>query len=289
MDFIDKTGPAVRQELTICETTKRIRVRYSAPVANCTRRLLVLPPPRRGTQSILIEHWDCWPKPDNKSESQDEFGNRVIEVRHALIQKEFVFDLALRSERENSTACADENIPLTGLGAFVLPSALCDLAAGVDLIAREEFDKGQILKDDKSATAALGLATRICDFCYSALRYKPGTTGTGTTASQVLTRGEGVCQDYAHLMIALCRACAIPARYVSGYNPAEGGMHAWVEALCGDTWHAFDPTHARVTRPDCVFVATGRDFRDVSPVSGKYNGQAKAKLDVHCRTRVVEN
>ena len=91
------------------------------------------------------------------------------------------------------------------------------------------------------------------------------------------TLGVGVCQDYAHIMIALSRACGLAARYVSGHLLGEGGTHAWVKEIIADpggsraapVW-GFDPTHRRETTLSYLFVAAGRDFADVTPTSGRF-------------------
>ena len=105
-----------------------------------------------------------------------------------------------------------------------------------------------------------------------------------TTAAQALAAGHGVCQDYAHLMLALCRLLGIPARYVSGHLVGEGGgTHAWVEVLQpvpGPAVEilAWDPTHDRPADLRYLTVAVGRDYHDVAPVSGTYCGSDPGRL-----------
>ena len=244
---------------------KKLRVSYSAPVQNCIRCLRVLP---HNTQS---ESWRCTPEPDAAREFCDDFGNRVLELRHKKIKRELLFELSIKAEPPTALirwlGSSAENLPETGLGAFVLPSALCDL--------------GEVIQ--KQAAPFKGKsAAEICDFAHHALHYDAAVSGIETTASQSLLRGAGVCQDYAHLMIALCRACALPARYVSGYMLGEGRMHAWVEVWNENAWRAFDPTHNREVK-NYIAVAIGRDFRDCNPHQGTFRGHAKAKLESGCR------
>jgi transglutaminase-like putative cysteine protease len=104
-----------------------------------------------------------------------------------------------------------------------------------------------------------------------------------------------VCQDYAHLMLALCRLLGIHARYVSGHLVGEGGTHAWVEVLQPVSRHtveilAWDPTHDRPTDLRYLTVAVGRDYRDVAPVSGTYCGRHAGWLstDRHVSVAHVE-
>ena len=98
-----------------------------------------------------------------------------------------------------------------------------------------------------------------------------------TTAAQALAVGTGVCQDQAHVMLAMCRAVGIAARYVSGHLVGQGGTHAWTEVLApGVAPVAFDPCHGRRADARYVTVAVGRDYRDVPPTSGSYCGPPAA-------------
>jgi len=121
---------------------------------------------------------------------------------------------------------------------------------------------------------------------YAHMRYQPGATHIGTTASQAFQTGEGVCQDYAHIMLSLCRQAGLPARYVSGYLPGEGQMHAWVEVLVPvgpnkvSTWVAYDPTHQKACDEQYITVAIGRDYQDIAPTSGFYKGSSENTLFV---------
>ena len=121
------------------------------------------------------------------------------------------------------------------------------------------------------------------------LRYEKGTTTVTTSALHALGQGSGVCQDFAHLTLALLRSCGIPARYASGYlHPTadaplgateRGESHAWVEAWLGD-WVPFDPTSGRDVRERHVVVGRARDYGDVSPLKGIYHGGPSEALAV---------
>lgn len=108
--------------------------------------------------------------------------------------------------------------------------------------------------------------------------YTPGATMVDTPIEDVVRDRRGVCQDMAHLMIALCRSAGVAARYVSGWlhlpgheGPAES--HAWMEAaIPGAGWREFDPTHPRPAFENHVRVAVGRDYADVAPLRGSYSG-----------------
>ncbi len=120
------------------------------------------------------------------------------------------------------------------------------------------------------------------------LRYEKGTTDVSTPAPDVLHQGSGVCQDFAHVTLALLRSAGIPCRYVSGYLHPDadaeigvartGESHAWIEAWTGD-WQAFDPTDGVVAERHVV-VGRARDYQDISPLHGIYHGGPAEALGV---------
>ena len=121
----------------------------------------------------------------------------------------------------------------------------------------------------------------------SKLDYEKGATSVQTSASEVLALGRGVCQDFAHVMIAACRAAGLPARYVSGYlyddalGDDHGASHAWVDVYDdGDGWISLDPTHGREQDESYIRVAVGRDYADVPPTRGVFKGNAEETLGV---------
>lgn len=136
---------------------------------------------------------------------------------------------------------------------------------------------------------AAAIAGRISDWIHEAFRYLPGETSIDTTAPDAFSRREGVCQDFAHVMISMCRAINLPARYVSGYlfngNGAalrgDQATHAWCEYyLPGFGWTGIDPTNRQPADERYVRVGVGRDYADVTPVKGTYRGEAEALLEV---------
>jgi transglutaminase-like putative cysteine protease len=127
--------------------------------------------------------------------------------------------------------------------------------------------------------------------------YERGYTNASTSAAEAWTRKRGVCQDFAHVTLALLRRMGIPARYVSGYlhpdtdatigETVKGQSHAWIDAWLGD-WVPFDPTNGQPVRERHVAVARARDYGDVSPLRGVYTGAAATDQDVSVEiTRVA--
>jgi transglutaminase-like putative cysteine protease len=142
--------------------------------------------------------------------------------------------------------------------------------------------KADTLKADIGRTASPNKTARAAaDWVRGQLAYEPGVTDVTTSAPEALANGRGVCQDFAHVTLAVLRGLGIPARYVSGYfhpNPdaaigenVAGQGHAWVEWWCGD-WVAWDPTHGIPAGERHVVVGRGRDYADVPPLKGIYQG-----------------
>jgi len=152
------------------------------------------------------------------------------------------------------------------------------------------------LREHEDVTA---YATNLTRYLHGRFDYRPDTTDVDTPLAEFAETGDGVCQDYAHAMLAICRSVGIPSRYVSGYvhaNPSEDqplqgseGSHAWVELfLPGNGWVGFDPTNGCLLTQAHVKIAVGRDYDDVAPVSGLRRGGGTSKLYVDVRVRKDE-
>jgi transglutaminase-like putative cysteine protease len=124
---------------------------------------------------------------------------------------------------------------------------------------------------------------------YQSFAYVPQSTAVDSPIDEALRTRQGVCQDFAHILIALVRRLQIPCRYVSGYlfhevkkdRSLEGASHAWVEALVPRLgWVAFDPTNNLVGGDRHIRVAIGRDYADVPPTRGVYKGETQSELSV---------
>ncbi len=150
----------------------------------------------------------------------------------------------------------------------------------------------EVARDLSGASSGdLDLVERVCAWTHEALTYQYGVTGVRTDAASALAGGKGVCQDYSHVVLALCRAAGLPACYVSGHLVGEGGSHAWVEVVVDD-WLAttggavavaFDPTHNRRANQGYFTVAVGRDYAHVAPTSGTFEGGGPGVLSTRKR------
>ncbi len=135
-----------------------------------------------------------------------------------------------------------------------------------------------------------GLAEKVCQTIYEEFNYEKGVTNVYSTVADVLEMRRGVCQDFAHLMITICRCLGLPSRYVSGYlyggesgEDSAGASHAWCEVFGGPEqgWVGFDPTHKTLLVSErYIKIGTGRDYADITPVRGTYRGNAHENLKV---------
>jgi transglutaminase-like putative cysteine protease len=142
-----------------------------------------------------------------------------------------------------------------------------------------------------NAEATFDAVRALSRLVHETFAYQRNVTTVATTVAEVMRLRTGVCQDFAHVLIGLCRAAGVPARYVSGYTVAElpagdgasrdQASHAWVEAYTPTHgWRGLDATNDVVVGDAHVKVAVGRDYADVSPTRGSFRGNAAQRLGV---------
>jgi transglutaminase-like putative cysteine protease len=166
---------------------------------------------------------------------------------------------------------------------MLLPSHFAQSSAPLEQLAQE--------LGCKRRGNPLAVLTELNEAIYRSFAYVPNSTKVDSPIEEALQTRQGVCQDFAHIMIALVRRLNVPCRYVSGYmfhrdeaekdRSLEGASHAWVEALVPLLgWVAFDPTNNLVGADRHIRVAIGRDYADVPPTRGVYKGEAQSELSV---------
>ena len=251
------------------------RYEYPEPIRDLNHRLVVIPPERFGDQRRLRHEVSVDAEGVRFEDRKDRFGNVITDVFAPQVSEAIEFTAEVSVERH---AAEPNRLPDGWLadGYLLEPSVL---TAADDRIARAAESLAS------SADWGLPLADRINDWVYQSMTYQHGVTGVRTTAAEALALGSGVCQDYAHVMLALARACGLPSRYVSGHLLGEGGSHAWVEVVLptkdgtGDAIAStFDPTHASRGGLNYVTIAVGSDYSDVAPTSGTYLSAASGRL-----------
>ncbi len=256
--------------------SKRLELSYDRPVRLARRALRVRPLDLhacwRGSkylqQRVVGFEWRCEPEPAGCQEAagcQEPAGALVLEAQapHRAWRFEMQASVQILQAAPQVLEARPES-----LGRWLLPSRLCQRSPRLSELARQARGEG------------LELAQNLNQLAHRSLSYREGVTGGETSAAQALELGAGVCQDLAHLLIALCRARGLAARYVAGFGHAPGRMHAWVEVWSEHAWHAFDPTHGGALDERAVAVALGRDFRDVRPLEGSFQAQGHARVEL---------
>lgn len=125
------------------------------------------------------------------------------------------------------------------------------------------------------ATSAYDKAYAFMTALYGRFQYTPMVTDISTTAEQAMALGKGVCQDYSHILLSLCRLQGIPCRYVVGMLIGEGLSHAWVEICDSGRWIALDPTNNLVVDDQHIKISAGRDYKDCIINQGVFTGQTR--------------
>jgi len=267
------------------------RYRYSLPVRDCSMYLALRPAEDRGQRvaRFLIETEPA----GSLIQVSDCFGN----ARHLLhLYREHRFlDITARSAVD--AIPSDARPERCEDGAWETIRGWRDSFHHWDFLdhsglarpssALERFVRRNGIEPMGDPLTAL---KRLSDLLFDCFEYVPGSTTITSTIEHILETGRGVCQDYAHVMLAIARTWGVPSRYVSGYlhdvsarGAAGGGTttHAWVECLLpGLGWTGFDPTNSTFVDERHIRVAIGRDYQDVSPTRGVLHGGGDIGIDV---------
>ncbi len=275
------------------------------PVVETAQHMAYLQPVSNRYQQLLSHALHISPMPAQMTQTLDVFGNPrcffSLQTPHSVLEV----------VAHSVVTTVARLLPLSGLSweqtrdrfryrsgghfdaanEFVFASPFCPRHAEFTAYARPSFLPG---------VGVLAAAENLMQRIHADFTYESQSTQINTPALQALAQRKGVCQDFAHIMIACLRAMGIPARYVSGYlltQPAPGTVklkgsdasHAWVAVYVpdlppGDRWCDLDPTNNRAgwhsPGADYVTLATGRDFADVSPIRGVIHGGASHTLTV---------
>lgn len=259
-----------------------------------------LTPPARPTQQILAHRIEFLPNAQASSYT-DYFGNLTafysMTLRHP--QLKVINRLTVRTATHRlpagglapSVAEARQILGSAGpvIFDYLQPTPTVPLGGPSSNWAREFIRHNLPLGD---------CLERLNSAIFSELKYHSGATDVDTPLDQVWERREGVCQDFAHVMLSVLRTAGIPCRYVCGYiesePPADGPLigavatHAWVEILVpGMEWVALDPTNNKWQGEQHIVVAVGRDYLDATPVKGTFKGSSSQKMKVRVNMRRI--
>ena len=280
---------------------------YESPVsfARCSLRLEPISSPG---QQLVSHHVEIKPGPASRTTRADFFGTAtetiLIETPHRTLRidsrSRVYVERAVPGRGDDSPpweSVREASFKSADLGAaspigYVFASPLVPMVADVTAYAAISFTPGRGILE-----ASVDLMHRI----RTEFKYDPKATVISTPLQEVLDKRHGVCQDFAHIMIAGLRGLGLPASYVSGYLrtiPPPGqkrlqgadATHAWASVWCGKQlgWVGFDPTNDILVENDHIILAVGRDFSDVSPVDGVIIGARKQKLAVAVDVLLVD-
>lgn len=277
-----------RARHVVYSVQQRYVYEYTAPVSALRQRLIMVPSETHGDQRLLEHRFSV-----SGAESpaltwqEDVLGNRICRMHAPRVESRLLFETHYRVERISDGTAR----PGRGLAhawdddVYRDPTALTAPDATLRAIAAD-------LARGTSSQAIL--VERTHDWAARAIKYQIGVTGVQTPAAMALHLAKGVCQDYAHLMLAVLRLLGVSARYVSGHLLGEGAPHAWVEALVEDANDlglpeviAFDPTNHRRAGLNYITVAIGRDYADIAPTSGTFVGPATGRLSASKHAEIV--
>jgi transglutaminase-like putative cysteine protease len=251
-------------------------------------------------QAVLEGAVTVTPTPTRIEEHIGQFGERVMTATIETPHKELKIVAASRVQVDRPSpapplaggpweavreqAFKTRRLDPSSPAHFLYPTNQTALHPAMTAFAAASFPAGRPVIE-----AAFDLASRI----KAGFKYDPGYTEVATPAIEAFEARRGVCQDFAHIMIAGLKGLGMPAAYVSGYLrtvPPPGkprlegadATHAWINLWCGEAtgWIGFDPTNALVVAEDHIILAIGRDYADVAPIGGVVLGSGEQKIKV---------
>jgi transglutaminase-like putative cysteine protease len=278
---------------------------YGGEVAH-SHHLLHLKPREFAFQRCLEHSLVLDPPPSSAREDVDAFGNSIARLEYDRSHDRLAVTAQMQVEIFPRVAQPLESAEpwdavRNRLSYHAAPMAAADLEAcrfrmrSSHVLLKQSFEnyaKGCFAPGRSIVAACNGLMRKI----HREFKYIPGSTTNRTSIADVFKSRRGVCQDFAHFMIACARSSGLAARYVSGYirtvrkggEAAIGGdaSHAWVSIYCPPQgWLDFDPTNDCMVGEDHITLAWGRDFGDVSPLRGMIVGGGRHKLKVDVRVQ----
>jgi transglutaminase-like putative cysteine protease len=284
--------------LDICHTTK---YRYETSVTDSVNEIRLTP--RTDERQACYQHRLIIEPNVQLLSYKDYFGNRVHSFTANAPHRELVvtsYSTVVTRDRdviwkaawgpEESWNRLRSTDFIDGYAEYLLPSLYASFHQTVKTYAagiRGEED------------GVFGFIRNAASAIYGDFEYKPRSTGVHTTADELIGIGTGVCQDFAHLLLSICRLRGVPARYVSGYHfvgdmqgrdaDFEQASHAWVEVyIPGAGWQGIDPTNNNLIDWRYIKLGHGRDYTDIVPVKGIYRGASGQTLQVTVDVRLAD-
>ncbi len=244
---------------------KRLRFEYSAELTfsqNVSEHCFTLRclPVSDGRQLIREPVYEIFPQNGRIWTSRDSFGNTLLCGRISEPHDVFSFRVSGKAEIINTR----------DISGF--PAAVYGYSS--PLTKPGEVIRKFYSENTPASNSQIDRAMELCNALYAAMKYEKGKTDVHTTAEEALEQGAGVCQDYAHIFLALCRLDGIRCRYVSGLAFESGETHAWTEVGSGSCWYGVDPANNRFIGENYIKICHGRDYSDCPIERGIYLGNS---------------
>lgn len=256
--------------------TYEMEILYSEEVSRCNFTIKCIP---KNTSRQNIGQYKIELFPVNQyCVGKDGLGNIQIYGINEKKHNRFLFQI--------------EGIAVTGLKEFEEESEE-DIAMifrhpyGLNIPGRE-IRKYYEKNKPKETLTAYDKAIELMHALYRDFHYQPCTTDVDTSAEQAFIQGHGVCQDYAHIFIALLHLADIPVRYVTGLIVGEGASHAWVEILWENKWYGLDPTNDLVVKDEHIRIGIGRDAKDCMINRGIIHGSCLQTQKIKVSVKDIE-
>jgi transglutaminase-like putative cysteine protease len=265
----------------------RLSYKYSGLAATGRHLACLMPREIAGRQRLVAGLVEIEPRPDERFDRQDFYGNRAVEFALRSPHAGIAVILQARVERTEPAVNDPPSPSLAGLRAeveeirdlgpespvhFLAPSPRVPGDPAMTAFARAQLRPGM---------EVAAVVQAISKALYEEMTFDPKATTVDTPAAEAFANRHGVCQDFSHILISCLRGVGVPAGYVSGFLrtlPPPGkprlegadAMHAWVRAWCGASmgWIEVDPTNDCRAGADHIIVARGRDYSDVAPIKG---------------------
>jgi transglutaminase-like putative cysteine protease len=275
--------------------------KYDAPVHGGRHLVRIVPATVPGVQRLVASSFAVEPRPERETSFTDFFGNSATSIQFTQPHERLAIRLAARVLVEDTQPPVDLSPTREALADeiarhwSVQPDSPHHFLAASPRVRSEAAITQYAAEVTQGCTSVLDIARTLCMAIHRDFTYDPKATDVETKPAEAFALRKGVCQDFAHVMIAALRGVGIPAAYVSGFlrtNPPPGkprlegadAMHAWVRVWCGQLtgWVEFDPTNAMLAGPDHISIGHGRDYADISPIMGvlKTSGSHKATQSV---------
>lgn len=240
----------------------RTEISFGTPVSGHAFLLRCIPPSFPGQRilecELSVEPYTAYTR------QRDSFGNLLQSGRIEEAHSRFVY----RSRGKAEIGSWHDDAP--AMACFRYPSAYTNVSGEM-----AELIKNAALPENERERAE-----KIMQLTHERMSYVPGSTGLKTTAAEAFSAGKGVCQDYAHVFLALSRCAGLTVRYANGLREGLSASHAWCEVFVDGFWYGIDSTEAQWTDESYIRFGTGRDYADCPLERGVFSGITSQKQEI---------